>query len=47
MYHLEISSQGMHGYISLRRNLKSLTGLKNLRLWWKPDREEDKGAEDR
>ena len=28
-------SQGIHGYISLRRNLKTLTGLDNLRLWWK------------
>eukprot|EP00253_Pinus_taeda_P002027 PITA_02027 len=37
-----MTSQGIHGYISLRRNLKSLIGLKNLSLWWKSDREEDK-----
>jgi len=41
-----MTSQGIHGYISLRRNLKSLTGLKNLWHWWKTDREEDKGVED-
>ena len=35
VYHLYMTSQEIHGYMSLGINLKSLRGLKNLRLWSK------------
>jgi len=43
-----MTSQGIYGYFSLGKNMKSLTSLNNLRLWWKKKkREEDKGVDDR
>ena len=43
MYNSYMTSQGIHGYISSGRNLKSFIGLNNLRLWSrKPDKKKIK-----
>ena len=35
MFHVQMNYQGIHEYISSRKNMNSLTDLMNLRLWWR------------